>query len=125
MDGPGEAKEKRFRVPVGRPINARLVAVRTEKPLCIGGWGGGSADAKRPSGAKSSLLAVPAGSVYYFEADSIESANSLSDALNWHGVNRGDGSDRRDFVNLRSALLGEKGYGIGVCGNWDYYKGEI
>lgn len=125
LDGPGEAKAKRLRVPVGRPINARLVAVRTEKPLCIGGWGGGSADAKRPSGAKSSLLAVPAGSVYYFEADSVESANSLADALNWHGVNRGDGSDRRDFVNLRSALLGEKGYGIGVCGNWDYYKGEI
>ena len=36
-------------------------------------------------GAQSTHLAVPAGAVYYFEADSAEEARKLAAALNWHG----------------------------------------
>jgi CRISPR-associated protein Cmr3 len=82
----------------------------------------------RPEGgAKSTHLAVPAGAVYYFEADSAEAAAQLAAALNWHGplVNPSDPADPANYTtirNRRSTLLGEKGFGLGVCGTWQFYR---
>ncbi|HOO93950.1 MAG TPA: hypothetical protein PKX94_10785, partial [Opitutales bacterium] len=69
--------------------------------------------------AKPTHLAVPAGAVYYFEADTPEDAIALAAALNWHGSDPNSNTIR----NRRSTLLGEKGFGIGVCGTWDFYSG--
>jgi hypothetical protein len=97
-------------------ISARLVAAIVPKPLVVTGWSlPNAADPERGAagGAKSTHLAVPAGAIYYFEADSPEDAGALAGALNWHG-----GSDGSEIKNRRSTLLGEKGYGLGVCGTW-------
>jgi hypothetical protein len=62
------------------------------------------------------LLAVPAGAVYYFEADSVdEGPRRTPPALNWHGA---QAAGIAAVVNRRSSLLGEKGFGLGVCGTW-------
>lgn len=111
-DGPGKNKARRLGVPEGRPIRARLVAARVEGSIPVTGWtnpGVSPADISK-AGARSTLLAVPAGSVYYFEAKTDEDAIKLAAALNWYG-NR----DGTTIVNRRSTLLGEKGYGLGVC----------
>ena len=69
------------------------------------------------AGAKSTQLAVPAGAVYYFEAESAEDAANLAAALNWHGK-----EDNPAMIkNRRSTLMGEKGFGLGVCGTWKYH----
>ena len=97
-------------------IQARLVAALVPKPVVVTGWALNlQADGAVP-GAKSTHLAVPAGAVYYFEADSPEEAQKLANALNWHGS--GDGTE---IKNRRSTLLGEKGFGLGVCGTWKFY----
>ena len=97
-------------------IGARLVAAIVPKPIPVTGWALAN-DTDRPEGgAKSTHLAVPAGAVYYFEADSPEEAQKLANALNWHGS--GDG---KEIKNRRSTLLGEKGFGLGVCGTWKFY----
>jgi len=76
-------------------------------------------DADRAEGgAKSTHLAVPAGAVYYFEADSAEAAAQLAAALNWHGAD----TQPTTLRNRRSTLLGEKGFGLGVCGTWQFYR---
>jgi hypothetical protein len=101
-------------------IPARLVAAVVPKPLVVTGWAvPNPADPERAGdgGAKSTHLAVPAGAVYYFEADSAEAAVALANALNWHG-----GSDGSEIKNRRSTLLGEKGYGLGVCGTWKSFR---
>jgi hypothetical protein len=101
-------------------IEARLVAAIVAKPLTVTGWASAHEEADRPNGgAKSTLLAVPAGSVYYFEAPSEAAANSLAQALNWHGPTTGTA-----IRNRRSTLLGEKGFGLGVCGTWDFFPGK-
>jgi CRISPR-associated protein Cmr3 len=119
-DGPGIRKSGRRGVGAGagRRIAARLVAAIVPKPLTITGWALPSEEAERPhGGAKSTHLAVPAGAVYYFEAESEEAAASLAAALNWHGsTSQGTG-----IRNRRSTLLGEKGYGLGVCGTWNFF----
>jgi hypothetical protein len=56
---------------------------------------------------------VPAGAVYYFACDSAKDAAALASALNWHGETPGT-----TIRNRRSTLLGEKGFGLGVCGTW-------
>jgi hypothetical protein len=69
-DGPGITKAKRLRAPAGREIDVSLVATRIPKPVVITGWSErlhalkpfGSSENK---GAKPTLLAVPAGAVYY------------------------------------------------------------
>lgn len=102
-------------------IKARLVAALVPKPITITGWSlpGQFADNTGGSGAKSTHLAVPAGAVYYFEADVADGpdparhARNLLNALNWHGATPGT-----QIRNRRSALLGEKGFGLGVCGTW-------
>ncbi len=99
-------------------IRARLVAAVVSKPIPVTGWALADAETGRPeAGAKSTLLAVPAGAVYYFEADSEEEAISLATALNWHG----DQTAPTTLRNRRSTLLGEKGFGIGVCGTWQFH----
>jgi hypothetical protein len=53
--------------------------------------------------------------VYYFACDSAADARNLASALNWHG-----NSDGSIIKNRRSTLLGEKGFGLGVCGTWQF-----
>jgi CRISPR-associated protein Cmr3 len=102
-------------------IPARLVAAMVGKPLTVTGYALPHEQADRASGgAKSTHLAVPAGSVYYFEAESAEAATALADALNWHGSATG-----KTIQNRRSTLMGEKGYGLGVCATWTFHKGDV
>jgi hypothetical protein len=100
-------------------VSARLVAALIPKPTVVTGWALRDEELGNEDkpGAKSTHLAVPAGAVYYFEADSANEANALAAALNWHGS--GDGSEIR---NRRSTLLGEKGFGLGVCGTWEIHS---
>jgi len=106
----------------GQPtIAARLVGALTGKPLPVTGWSLGTPDnpdaEARAAGAKSTHLAVPAGSVYYFACDTADAAIQLAAALNWHG---GD-TTGTTIRNRRSTLLGEKGFGLGVCGTWQFH----
>ena len=73
----------------------------------------------RKSGPKPTHLAVPAGSVYYFECPTSEDAEKLASTLNWHGSSKG-----AEIQNRRSTHMGEKGFGLGVCGTWKYHKGN-
>ncbi len=75
------------------PVQARLIAAVVGKAQVIGGW-----DIQ----AKPTFLAVPSGSVYYFEAANEGEARKLARIL--------QGRCRSDF-------FGEKGLGLGVCGN--------
>jgi CRISPR-associated protein Cmr3 len=115
--GPREPREAwRARVRKEAPISARLVAAVTGKPIPVTGYATASPhwDVNEPGGAKSTHLAVPAGSVYYFETDDEAAALRLADMLNWHGNTAGTA-----IRNRRSTLMGEKGFGLGVCGAWD------
>lgn len=100
-------------------IGAWLVAAIVPKPLVVTGWslGDGRLGEDGRAGAKSIHLAVPAGAVYYFEARSGEAAIALADALNWHGRTQATAIENR-----RSTLMGEKGFGLGVCGTWDFFE---
>lgn len=118
LDGPGRAKAKRLKanghdVHPGKPIRAKLVAARIGAPQVITGWSNELDTSPDLSGAKHAYKAVPAGSIYYFEAPSTEEARRLALVLQWHANTAGT-----HILNRRSTLLGEKGYGIGVCGNW-------
>jgi CRISPR-associated protein Cmr3 len=108
----------RARVQTQPTIAARLVAALVGKPLPVTGWSLGTPDNPeapvRESGAKSTHLAIPAGSVYYFACDTAKDAEALATALNWHGNDEAGTTIR----NRRSTLLGEKGFGLGVCGSW-------
>ena len=79
-------------------ISARLVAGCTGKPQTFSGWN------ERIGGPRPTMMAVPAGSVYWFKADSREDADALVRSL--HG-------------RCRSSFYGEKGFGFGVCGTWE------
>ncbi|MBK9138134.1 MAG: hypothetical protein IPM17_05130 [Verrucomicrobia bacterium] len=137
----GEGREAwRRRVRNMPAIPARLVAAIVPKPIPVTGWAlsleSCSPEITNPSseirsaGAKSTHLAVPAGAVYYFEAESLAAAAQLAAALNWHGApaDPSDPSDPSNFStirNRRSTLLGEKGYGLGVCGTWQLYETSV
>ncbi len=98
-------------------ISARLVAAIVPKSTPVTGWALAN-DTDRPEGgAKSTHLAVPAGAVFYFEADSSEDAAKLAAALNWHG----NEANSTTIKNRRSTLMGEKGFGLGVCGTWEFF----
>jgi CRISPR-associated protein Cmr3 len=99
-------------------ISANLVAAIIPKPLVVTGWALPDEAAGEQGGAQSTHLAVPAGAVYYFEAGSADDARKLAAALNWHGSE----SNPTTVRNRRSTLLGEKGFGLGVCGTWQFYK---
>ena len=116
----GEGEERatwRARVRKMSPISARLVAAIVPKPIVVTGWALPNETGRPEGGAKSTRLAVPAGAVYYFETDSAEDARKLADALNWHGATQGT-----EIKNRRSTLLGEKGFGLGVCGTWGFFE---
>ncbi len=121
--GVGVKKAKRKGGSPGQVIAARLVAAVVPKPLVVTGWAlPNPANLSDPQqspqgGAKSTHLAVAAGAVYYFEADSADQAVALANALNWHGTTAGS-----EIKNRRSTLLGEKGYGLGVCGTWKPFE---
>jgi len=99
-------------------ISAKLVAAIVPKPLVVTGWALPDEAAGEPGGAQSTHLAVPAGAVYYFEATARQDAENLAAALNWHGSE----SDPTTIKNRRSTLLGEKGFGLGVCGTWTFFE---
>jgi CRISPR/Cas system CMR-associated protein Cmr3 (group 5 of RAMP superfamily) len=90
-------------------IGAKLVAACVSKPIHFSGWdltleSTDKEGRQKLGGPKPTMLAVPAGSVYYFEADSDEDAKALVAAL--HGRTRSD-------------CMGEKGMGYGFCGTWE------
>lgn len=87
----------------GQPIAARLVAARIPKPLVVSGWKLDKDGDHAGGGAKPTRLLVPAGAVYYFQCEDAPSASALCGAL--HG-------------RVKSDLMGEKGFGFGVCGAW-------
>ena len=135
---PGESRDAwRERVRKAPFLNCRLVAAVIPKPIPITGWTERlhllAAEREiweregAPHGPRPTLLAVPAGAVYYFEADSAEAAAQLAAALNWHGslADPADPPDPSHFTtirNRRSTLLGEKGFGLGVCGTWQFHR---
>ncbi len=121
--GKGEGRTAWRKRVVNLPsIQATLVAAMIEKPIPVTGYAlANDADPERKAGAKSSHLAVPAGSVYYFECEDTDSAIALAAALNWHG----DQKTPTTIKNRRSTLMGEKGFGLGVCGTWTYHNGEL
>lgn len=110
----------RKRVATMNPIDATLVAAMTGKPIPVTGYALDNGLEDRSPGPKSTLLAVPAGSVYYFECKTPEAAAALAAALNWHGDTSGSA-----IKNRRSTLMGEKGFGLGVCGTWQFHSGNI
>jgi len=114
LDGPGKNKAKRLRVKEGATIGADFVAAVIPRAIPITGWALSTGD---DHGAKSTHLAVPAGAVYYFEADDETEARKLADALNWHGNTAGT-----EIINRRSTIFGEKGFGLGVCSTWQPYQ---
>lgn len=89
-------------------IKAKLVAVRTPGPRCFSGWDlmmkSSANHESSPGGPKATVFAVPEGSIYYFEAETLEAAGYLIQAL--HGRTLSD-------------FLGEKGMGLGFCGKWE------
>jgi CRISPR-associated protein Cmr3 len=105
-------------------ISARLAAALVPKPIVVTGWSLPDEVAGEKGGAQSSHFAVPAGAVYYFEADSETDAARLAAVLNWHGGEEADGRNPQSGIikNRRSTLLGEKGFGLGACGTWDFYE---
>jgi CRISPR-associated protein Cmr3 len=102
-------------------IGAKLVAAIVAKPLAVTGWALPDEPLGKQGGAQSTHLAVPSGSVYYFEADNECEAEKLASTLNWHGAE----TEPAAIKNRRSTLLGEKGFGLGVCGTWDFYEDVI
>lgn len=103
-------------------IPAKLVAAIIGKSIPVTGYAMPHESAGREQGeAKPTHLAVPAGSVYYFTCDSENAAQSLASALNWHG----NDNMPAKIMNRRSTLMGEKGFGLGVCGTWQFHDGKI
>jgi hypothetical protein len=126
--GPGESREAwRKRVRSAPFLDCHLVAARIPKPIVLTGWterlhlaahekAGNGESLKH--GPRPTLLAVPAGAVYYFEG---RDAPRLGEALAWHGTRRENIST---INNRRSTLMGEKGFGLGVCGTWRFYDSD-
>jgi hypothetical protein len=98
-------------------LDATLVAAVVGKSVPVSGYALPHEEAERNGGAKPTHLAVPAGSVYYFECATAEDAARLAAALNWHGPE----TTARAIGNRRSTLFGEKGFGLGVCGTWTFH----
>ena len=115
LDGPGSNSARRHKLTPGTPIGARLVAAMVGKPVPVTGYASDNGLEDRKPGPKPTHFAVPAGSVYYFECEAPD-ARKLAAALNWHG------NDQKPTTikNRRSTLMGEKGFGLGVCGTWDF-----
>lgn len=121
----GERRDKwRERIRAMPNVPAFLVSAITGKPLPVTGWALSQQAADRSEGgAKPTALAVPAGSVYYFETESAESAVELANTLSWHGPLESQEAPK-SIVNRRSTSLGEKGFGLGVCSAWKNFPSE-
>jgi CRISPR type III-B/RAMP module-associated protein Cmr3 len=96
-------------------INACLVGACIQKPVHFSGWDlaletRDKNDTIHHGGPKPTMLAVPAGSVYYFEAATTADGQALTKAL--HGRTQSD-------------YFGEKGMGLGFCGVWQYVEDKI
>lgn len=107
------------------PIQASLIAALVPRSIPVTGWALHSTDEStgsfgQPGGARATHLAVAAGAVYYFRAASVEEARKLAAALNWHGTTAGT-----EIQNRRSTLMGEKGFGLGVCSNFTCHPADI
>lgn len=107
-------------------IQAKLVAARIPKPLTLTGWTDHARDndlglplkGRATARPRATYLAVPPGAVYYFEASDAKGAQDLVNALSWHGS---QGKNAERVIHRRSALFGEQGFGLGVCGSWRCY----
>lgn len=86
-------------------IGAKLVAARIPKPLLASGWKLDLQADDAGGQTKSTRKYVAPGAVYYFECDNVAEAQKLRKAL--HGQTQSD-------------ALGEQGFGLGVCGDWDF-----
>ena len=76
------------------PGRARLIAACLGRPQTVSGW---DTVEQKP---KSTMLAVPAGSVFYFLCESAATGTELARVLHWRP---------------RSDFYGEKGCGYGLC----------
>jgi CRISPR-associated protein Cmr3 len=112
LDGPGKNFAKRHGQREGMRIHAKLVAALVGKPIPVTGYALATKE-NNGAGPKSTYLAVPAGSVYYFECTNSDEAKKLATALNWQGDTQGT-----SIKNRRSTLMGEKGFGLGACSTW-------
>ncbi|MCB1237733.1 MAG: hypothetical protein KDM91_21895 [Verrucomicrobiae bacterium] len=110
----------RKRIAAMPEIAAQLVAANVDKPILVSGYALPHEANGKAGGPKPTHLAVPAGSVYYFACESESAAKDLANALNWHGAGEPD-----TIRNRRSTLLGEKGFGLGVCGTWRFHIGKL
>ncbi len=101
-------------------FDCHLVAASVPELVAVTGWSERrhlrQTDSAAVPGTKPVYAAVPAGAVYYFEGPD---ASLLADALSWHG-RRTENAPTPEIVHRRSTLLGEKGFGLGVCGPWDF-----
>lgn len=103
-----DRKAWRERVRAMPPIRARLVAACIPKSQAFSGWDlaldtNTGDDSVQPGGPKPTVLAVPGGAVFYFEAEDMESSVALVAALH---------------CRTQSDFFGEKGMGFGFCGRW-------
>ncbi|HOW68184.1 MAG TPA: type III-B CRISPR module-associated Cmr3 family protein, partial [Verrucomicrobiota bacterium] len=97
-------------------LDCRLMGAAVRPLISIGGWSERKHlridDPKAQPGPRTVWTAVPAGSVYYFEGPD---APWLGQALAWHGQEQ---ESPQEILHRRSTLLGEQGFGLGVCGPW-------
>ena len=90
---PGQTRTE-WRNGFAAPPKAKLAAACTGKPVPLSGWN------LRIGGPRPAKLAVPAGSVYWFRAESSADAARLAEILQGRCM---------------SGLYGEKGFGLGIC----------
>jgi len=102
----GESRQDwRDRVSQAPAVRADLVAAAIPKPVPVSGWKLDAAGDRAGGGPKATRLLVPAGAVYYFQCPDADSARALAFQLH---------------ARVRSDLLGEQGFGFGVCGAWNF-----
>jgi CRISPR type III-B/RAMP module-associated protein Cmr3 len=113
LGGTGETRKQRRASLKGGDLDVKLVAACVGKPEIVTGWSDYLPKERGPtrSGGKSTQLAVPAGSVYYFEGPD---APLLQKLLSWDG-------QWPDRLITRSGSLAEKGLGLGVTSPWTSY----
>lgn len=87
------------------PIGAELVAAHVGKPITTSGWKLNMTSDSSGGTPKATRLLVPASSVYYFECETPTQAQAQALVKQLH-------------LKVKSQMLGEKGFGFGVCGTW-------
>ena len=127
---PGNGKrreDRRKKVREADFLDCHLVAARIPKPIVVTGWSErlhlATDDYEteawlKAKGPRSTWLAVAAGAVYYFAGPD---APALARALAWHGEAQ-QGEHVSSPRNRRSTLMGEKGFGLGGGGPWQYFE---